>query len=201
MTTVKSFSLLLLFILINLPALNAQIVENPEDISPLLIGEVLPDAHLINDQGETTNLNDEINKKKTVLVFYRGGWCPYCNMQLSALADAESTIIKLGYQIIAVSPDDYRNLEPTIKKDQVNYKVFADPGGEFIQKVGIAFTPSPRTMTYITKKTIGKTTEVLPVPTVLVVNTKGEIMFEYIAPNYKQRITPELLLAVLDNLN
>ncbi len=137
----------------------------------------------------------------TVLVFYRGGWCPYCNRQLSGLVDSEAEIIKLGYQIIAVSPDDFRNINPTISEDQVNYKVYSDPNGKFIQQVGIAFRTSPRTMGYISKKTIGKTTEILPVPTVLVVNTKGEILFEYISPNYKQRISPELLLAVLNNLD
>ncbi len=201
MTIIKSISLLLFFILLNIFSVQAQIPENPEDISPLLIGEKLPDINLIDDLGESINLNNQLKKMNTVLVFYRGGWCPYCNMQLSGLAASETDIIKLGYQIIAVSPDDYRNLKPTIKEDSVNYKVYSDPNSKFIQQVGIAFATSPNTMEYISKKTIGKTTEILPVPTVLVVNTEGEILFEYISPNYKQRISSELLLAVLKNLN
>ena len=201
MNTFKTTSLAIFFILTNVFYTKAQIPENPEDISPLLIGEILPDCELIDKDGESINLNDEIKKMNTVLVFYRGGWCPYCNRQLSGLANSEADIIKLGYQIIAVSPDDFRNLNPTINEDQVNYKIYSDPNGKFIQQVGIAFTTSPRTMEYISKKTIGKTTEILPVPTVLVVSTKGEILFEYISPNYKQRISPELLLAVLNNLD
>ena len=201
MTIIKSNSLILFFILLNIFSVKAQIPENPEDISPLLIGEKLPDINLINDLGESINLYTQIKKMNTVLVFYRGGWCPYCNMQLSGLAASETDIIKLGYQIIAVSPDDFRNLKPTIQKDNINYKVYSDPNSKFIQQMGIAFTTSPNTMEYISKKTIGKTTEILPVPSVLVLNTKGEILFEYISPNYKQRISPELLLAVLENLN
>jgi len=201
MTIIKSNSLVLFFILLSVFSIKAQIPENPEDISPLLIGEKLPDANLINDLGDLINLNDQIKKMNTVLVFYRGGWCPYCNVQLSGLAASEADIIKLGYQIIAVSPDDFRNLKPTIQEDNVNYKIYSDPKGEFIQQVGIAFITSPNTMEYISKKTIGKTTEILPVPTVLVLNTEGEILFEYISPNYKQRISSELLLAVLKNLN
>ncbi len=201
MTLIQSNSLILFFILLNTFSVKAQIPENPEDISPLLIGETLPSVNLIDDLGEIINLNNQIKKMNTVLVFYRGGWCPFCNMQLSGLASSEIDIIKLGYQIIAVSPDDYRNLKPTIQEDNVKYKVYSDPNGEFIQQVGIAFTASPNTMEYIFNKTIGKTTEILPVPTVLVLNTKGEILFEYISPNYKQRISPELLLAVLENLD
>jgi len=201
MNTFKTTLIAIFFILTNLLSAKAQIPENPEDISPLLIGEILPDCNLINKEGEIINLNNKIKKMNTVLVFYRGGWCPYCNRQLSGLAASEADIIKLGYQIIAVSPDDYRNLKPTINKDHVNYELYSDPNGKFIQQLGIAFTTSPRSMEYISKKTIGKTTEILPVPTVLVVNTKGEILFEYISPNYKQRISPQLLLAVLNNLN
>jgi len=201
MNIIKTIALTILFILTNLISAEAQIPENPKDISPLLIGEIIPDSNLIDKEGETVNLNDEIKKMNTVLVFYRGGWCPYCNRQLSGLAASETDIIKLGYQIIAVSPDDYRNLNPTIDQGKMNYKIYSDPKGEFIQQVGIGFTTAPRTMEYITKKTIGKTTEILPVPTVLVLNTKGEILFEYISPNYKQRISPELLLAVLNNLD
>jgi peroxiredoxin len=195
-----SINLLVFTLLTSVLTINAQLPQNPEDISPLLIGEKLPDATLLNEIGKSVNLTDEIAKKNTVLVFYRGGWCPYCNMQLAGLAESEAEILKLGYQIIAISPDDYRNLKPSEEKNNTNYKLFSDVDGTLIKKIGIGFTPSPGTISYITKKTIGKTTEVLPVPTVLVLDTKGEILFEYISPNYKQRISPELLLAVLKNL-
>lgn len=187
--------------MINQSSTMAQIPEKPEDISPLLIGEILPNTNLINENGDILTFYSVINEKPTVLVFYRGGWCPYCNMQLSALATSEEEIIDLGFQIIAVSPDNFKNIKPTIKEDKVNYKVYSDPEGKFIQLVGIAFKASSKTKEYISKKTIGKTTDILPVPTVFIVNTKGEIQFEYISPNYKKRITPELLLAVLKNLN
>ena len=199
MTKVKSIQLLFLFLFVSTIG-NAQLPQNAEDISPLLIGETLPEATLLDENGKSINLNAEIAKKKTVLVFYRGGWCPYCNMQLSSLAASEADILKLGYQIIAVSPDDYRNLKPSVEKNKTSYKLYSDADGSFIKNIGIGFTPSEGTTSYIAKKTTGKTTDVLPVPTVLVLNTKGEILFEYISPNYKQRISPELLLAVLQNV-
>lgn len=200
MSATRSITLTILFILVNIFSVSAQIPDDPKDIAPLLIGEQLPDATLLNAKGETINLNDKIKTANTVLVFYRGGWCPYCNRQLSGLVAAEAKIIELGYQIIAVSPDDYRNISPTTTKNKANYQLYSDPNGTLIQEMGVGFTTAPKTFNYISKKTIGETTKVLPVPTVLVLNKKGEILFEYISPNYKQRISPKLLLAVLENL-
>ncbi|WP_347925377.1 peroxiredoxin-like family protein [Pontimicrobium sp. SW4] len=196
----KTIKLLAFFFLTSILTIDAQTPQNPEDISPLLIGEKLPEAILLDENGESVNLNEEIAKKNTVLVFYRGGWCPYCNMQLAGLAESEAAILELGYQIIAVSPDDYRNLKPSVEKNKTSYKLYSDADGSFIKNLGIGFTPSEGTTNYIAKKTTGKTTDVLPVPTVLVLNKSGEILFEYISPNYKQRISHELLLAVLKNV-
>ena len=199
--TTNPIKLLVCLFFTSILTINAQTPQSAEDISPLLIGEKLPETTLLDDTGKSINLNAEIAKKNTVLVFYRGGWCPYCNMQLAGLAETETDILKLGYQIIAVSPDDYKNLKPSIEKNKTSYKLYSDADGSFIKNIGIAFTPSESTTNYIAKKTIGKTTEVLPVPTVLVLNKKGEILFEYISPNYKHRISPELLFAVLKNVN
>lgn len=200
MSSIRSISTVI-FLIVNFFFLQAQIPEKPEDISPMLIGEILPNSSLMDQNGEIINFNDIIKEKPTVLVFYRGGWCPYCNLQLSGLVNSEEEIIKLGYQIVAISPDDYKNITPTISEGKVKYNVFSDPGGKFIQQIGLAFKVSARTKEYISKKTIGETTNILPVPTVLIIDTKGEILFEYISPNYKKRITPELLIAVLKHVN
>lgn len=178
--------------------------QNPvkaEDICPLLIGETLPKANLQDAEGKTILLKDILLVKPTVLVFYRGGWCPYCNLQLSGLVNIEKEILGLGYQIVAISPDDYQNLKTTEEKDSINYQLFSDLNGKFIQEIGIAFqTPTMVKGYVVTKTQKGKTSDVLPVPTVMVVNEKGVIQFEYINPNYKERISGELLLAVLKTL-
>ena len=178
----------------------AQVPEKAEDISPLLIGETLPNAKLFNVEGKEIQLKNIVKEKPTVLVFYRGGWCPYCNTQLSGLAEIESEIIDLGYQIVAVSPDNYKNLKPTMEEDKVNYQLFSDPNGQLIQDIGIAFKASGMTRAYIAKKTKLDATEVLPAPTVMILNTSGDILFEYISPNYKVRLSSELLLASLKAL-
>ena len=172
-----------------------------EDISPILIGETLPNANFQNVEGETVQLKAILEEKPTILVFYRGGWCPYCNVQLSGLVEIEEDIIELGYQIVAISPDDYKNLQSTIENNSTKYKLLSDPNGEFIQEIGIAFRTSSSLKEYIVAKgQKGETSSVMPAPTVMIVDKKGVIKFEYINPNYKERIGGDMLLSVLKTL-
>ncbi|MBF8149631.1 AhpC/TSA family protein [Winogradskyella sp. F6397] len=180
---------------------SAQAPNNAEDISPLLIGETIPSATLQDSDGNLTQLKRLIKKKPTILVFYRGGWCPYCNMQLSGLVDIENDILDLGYQIVAISPDDYKNLKSTKSNDSINYTLLSDPNAKFIQQVGIGFkTPTMLKGFIAAKRQKGDTSEVMPVPTVMVLDKEGKILFEYINPNYKERIGGEMLLAVLKTI-
>jgi len=179
----------------------AQVPKNAEDICPLLMGESIPKATLQNSEGKQIEIGKLLSNKPTVLVFYRGGWCPYCNVQLSGLVKIEKDILDLGYQIIAISPDDYRNLQTTESKDSIKYTLLSDPDTKFIQQMGIGFkTPLMLKGFIATKGQKGKTSEIMPVPTVMILDEKGKILFEYINPNYKERISGEMLLAVLKTL-
>ena len=172
-----------------------------EDISPILIGEKLPNANFQNAEGEYVQLKALLGEKPTVLVFYRGGWCPYCNVQLSGLVEIEEDVLKLGYQIVAISPDDYKNLQSTIENNSTKYTLLSDPNGKFIKEIGIAFKTSSSLKEYITGKgQKGETSPVMPAPTVMIVDKKGVIKFEYINPNYKERISGEMLLSVLKTI-
>lgn len=90
--------------------------ERAEDISPLLIGERIPAMILTDAAGKSVQMEKLFSEKPTILIFYRGGWCPYCNQQLSGLQEIEKEIIGLGYQIIAVSTDKPENLKPVSKR-------------------------------------------------------------------------------------
>ncbi len=178
----------------------SQIADKAENVSPLLIGEKIPDAVVVNGQNEAFQLKDILAKQPTVLVFFRGGWCPYCNLQLSALGQAMDEILQLGYQVVAISPENYQNIQPTIEKDKINYQVYSDPKAELLQKVGIAFAMSDQHKKSLPSRSKGELIEILPAPAVMVVNTAGEILFEYINPDFKKRISKELLLAALGAL-
>ena len=161
----------------------------------------MPNANFQNVEGEYVQLKALLEEKPTVLVFYRGGWCPYCNVQLSGLVEIEEDVLELGYQIVAISPDDYKNLQATIENNNTKYKLLSDPNGKFIKEIGIAFKTSSSLKEYITSKSQkGETSSVMPAPTVMIVDKKGVIKFEYINPNYKERISGEMLLSVLKTI-
>jgi peroxiredoxin len=170
------------------------------EIAPLLVGEKIPSLSLKSVDNTDVNLAELLGKKRTVLVFYRGGWCPYCNIQLAALGEAEKELLDLGYQIIAVSPDSPQSLKVTGVKDKLNYTLLSDSKGELSKAVGIAFQAPDNFKPIITEGSQGVNTTFLPVPTVFIVNLNGEIQFEHITPDFKHRITNDLLVAVAKSL-
>jgi peroxiredoxin len=170
------------------------------EIAPLLIGEKIPSITLKSVDNTDVDLLELISKKRTVLVFYRGGWCPYCNAHLAALAEAEKELLDLGYQIIAISPDAPKSLKVTDDKEKLNYVLLSDSVGELSKAVGIAFEAPENYKATIAKGSDGVNNSFLPVPAVFILNVNAEIEFEHIAPNFKNRISNDLLIAVAKSL-
>jgi peroxiredoxin len=190
----KKFILILLFLFTGV--VNSQIADSAENISPLLIGEKIPNVVLHDSNGNEINTN-KILSKKTVLIVYRGGWCPYCNSQLADMQEIEDEILALGYQVVAISPDAPSFLKQTLDKKELHYQLYSDSEGVFSQAIGIAFQ---REKPKLDKYSEGKNPGFLPVPTVYVINDTKEIEFLYINHNYSKRLEGKVLLAVLKSL-
>lgn len=178
----------------------AQVPEKARDISPLLYGEKIPEGVLKTPEGDNHQVSNILSKKPTILLVYRGGWCPYCNAHLAEIQQAESQILNLGYQLAAISPDSPKNLQSTDRKHQLNYSLYADPNGDFLKSLGIVFRAPDKYSPMLNKRSNGRNKGFLPVPSVFVVDTSGTILFEYINPDYSTRISAGLLLAVLKEL-
>jgi peroxiredoxin len=171
-----------------------------EDISPLLVGETFPDEGTTDLNHKAISIHSLAAEKPSIVVFYRGGWCPYCNRHLAALGKAEQKILDLGYQIIAISPDAPTELKKTMDKNELSYQLLSDGKGTLAKAAGLAFQAPERYGERLSKYSDGANKGYLPVPAVFVLNKDAEILFEYISPNYKQRLSSEVLLAVLENL-
>lgn len=178
-----------------------QIAESAEDISPLMISEKIPSVLITSVNGEKVSLIDIVKKKRTILLFYRGGWCPYCNAHLSAVGQLEEEIRNLNYQIIGISPDSPEKLSASIDKNELNYLLYSDSDGALMKAMGIAFKAPDRHSKRLLKYSNDENSGFLPVPSLFVVDTDGTIIFEYISPDYKNRISLDLLINVLEGLN
>ena len=178
-------------------AQNNQVPQHPEDISPLLIGEKIPDLLLTDTSGIKRSLMNIVSKRPAVLVFYRGGWCPYCNVQLAGLQQAWAALDSLGYQVVAVSTDSPSNLKESIMKRKLTYTLLSDADLSLSKKMGIAFKAPETYHTFLLQSSGGRNTDMLlPVPAVFILNTKSEIKFEHIDPDYKIRMSPGLLVTL-----
>lgn len=175
--------------------------QKAEDISPLLVGEKIPMAMMMNQKGKMVDLNKMIAEKPTILVFYRGGWCPYCSKQLSGLQEISVDLEKIGYQLIAVGTDTPEGLNTSMDKENLKYTLLSDADLSVSKKFGIAYKAPKGYWDLLPKSTGGKDVDLLlPVPSVFILSRKGEIYFEYINPDITKRLKPELLKVVAQTI-
>ena len=183
------------------PATFAAPAPTADAVTPALIGTNVPVLTLRDVEGQPFDLKAAIAKAPTVLVFYRGGWCPYCNAQLAGLAKSAAQLKAMGYQIIGVSPDSPAELKKTIGKNQLDYTLVSDSKAQLIDAMGLGFTVDDATLVKYKEygidleKSSGETHHILPVPAVYLVDPSGLIKFSYVNPNYKVRLDGGVLMA------
>lgn len=177
-----------------------RIADTPEQVSPLLNGQFIPDVIVQTEFGKDIRLQSLIEMRPTVVLFYRGGWCPYCSRQMAGLLEVEQRIIDLGYQIVAISPDTPDRLQSQKLHSDFNMTILSDSKLEAIRGFGLAyFLPDATAKQYRDSLGANLTTVegedrvVLPVPAAFVVDTTGLVQFQYANPNYKVRVEPQLL--------
>jgi peroxiredoxin len=179
----------------------AELASAPDQVRPVLLGSKLPDVPLRTVDGAQTTLARQVAGKPAILVFYRGGWCPYCNLQLSELRLIEDQAKALGYQMIAISPDRPEELSKTLDKNDLTYTLLSDSKAEALKAFGIGFRLDD--VTYLKYKAYGidldsasgETSRALPVPTVYIVDGQGVLQFGYSHPDYTIRIPGPVILA------
>lgn len=175
--------------------------KSAADIDPIMVGETLPPITLTDIQGKPFDLNKSVQQKPALLIFYRGGWCPYCNRHLAELRKIEKDLINMGFQIIAISPDLPEFLKLTSEKNELSYGLYSDSSMAASQALGLAFELDAATLKKYQEydidleKNSGQKHHLLPVPAALLVDTQGKVTFAFIAPDYKVRVDNDVILA------
>lgn len=179
-----------------------EIANSASEVCPIKIGEIVPSANIHNIEGELQDIRDVVDGKLSVLIFYRGGWCPYCSKHLSDIQSIENDIIDLGYQIIAISMDKPEFLKNTITQNKINYQLFSDSQGSACGAFGIAFQENDSVIEKLKsynmdiEKSSGNKKHILPVPSLFIIDQNSVVKFQYVNPNYKERINSKLLLEI-----
>lgn len=202
MRIVKILGICITLLSVNAFALDrTTIAESAEDVTPLLNGQNVPSATLRTATGAPVSLQAMIMQKPSIILFYRGGWCPYCSRQLAELKDIEQELIDLGYQVLAISPESPSRLQEQKLETEFAVQLLSDESLEAIKGFGIGFyVPMETKNTYKSKWNIQLTDEagsdraVLPAPSIFITDKTGLIKFNYVNPNFKVRPSAELLL-------
>ena len=117
----------------------AELPMAPEKVTPIAKGVTVPDVTLRTVDGKSFALKAETKDKPTVLIFYRGGWCPYCNAHLADVQKAEKDLLAMGYQILAICPDRASALRATMEDDKLTYTLLSDADMQATGAFGLAY--------------------------------------------------------------
>ncbi|MCH9695617.1 MAG: redoxin domain-containing protein [Gammaproteobacteria bacterium] len=184
------------------------IAESADLVQPLTVGEDAPRFVVETVEGENFVFDPQNLERPAVLLTFRGGWCPYCNMHLSEVRHVIPEIADLGVDVLFLSGDRpdrlYSSLSHETQEDIANldYTILSDANAQAAIALGIAFKANDRTINYVKKKGDGYERSsmanhgVLPVPAVYAVDGNGEIRFSYVNADYKVRLSADDLLAV-----
>jgi peroxiredoxin len=170
------------------------------------VGSVSPDFRLPNLRGDLVSLADLLRDGPVVVTFYRGGWCPYCNIQLRAYQAALPQMAALGARLVAISPQLPEQSLSTAQADELTFHVLSDVGNEAARRFGLVYAlpEELRAALRSNNKALpginGDESWELPVPATYVIGRDGRIALAYIEVDYRKRLEPEAILAALRSL-
>jgi len=166
-------------------------------------GEIAPSFSLKDPEGNVVSSNELLKKGPLVVSFYRGVWCPYCNMELQALEAAKSQFDKYGASLVAISPQTAPNSRKSIRQNKLSFPIVSDVKG----KVGAAFGLRFDLPDYLVELYKGLKNDLpafnddpswmLPMPARYVIGQDGTILYSEVNPDYTHRPEPEDMIPVL----
>ncbi|HEV2639955.1 MAG TPA: peroxiredoxin-like family protein [Actinocrinis sp.] len=161
----------------------------------------LPDA-----AGQSVRLAEALAAGPVVLVFYRGGWCPYCNLALRALQQVHDQITARGARLIALSPQTPDDSAALADKQQLTFDLLTDPGCETAKLYGLSFDIGDELAAVYQRigldldRTNAGHARTLPIPAAYVIAADGTIAWSLADADYTRRAEPADVLAALDRL-
>ncbi len=172
----------------------------------LQVGDTIPDFALPNATGHTVAIRDLLAQGPVVIAFYRGGWCPYCNLELKALQNALASIQETGATLVAISPETPDNSLTTQEKNELAFPVLSDLDNQIARQFGLVFQ-LPASLRPIYEgfgidlvAYNGNDQFELPIPATYVVQPNGEIVYAFADVDYTKRAEPSDVVNALKAL-
>ena len=167
-------------------------------------GTPLPDGNLLDVAGQPTTLAGTLAGKPAVIVFYRGGWCPYCNIALRTYQAAlVPALAARGISLIAISPQTPDGSLSTKETKELTFTVLSDPGNQLARQLGILTAPGEGVrqaqleLGLDVRQANADGTTGLPMPTVIIADAEGIIRWIDVHRDYTARTEPEQVLRAI----
>jgi peroxiredoxin len=186
--------------------INQRLIEKDIAGAAAGVGDSFPEFSLPNPGGIAVNSEDFLENGPLVVCFYRGGWCPYCNLELRAFQSIIPTIRQLGADLVAISPQLPDEGLALAAKSGLTFEVLCDTGNSLASHLGLV-VELPKTLVDIylrmgidLDRINGSSQWSLPMPATYVVDTDNAIIDAFVHPDYRMRREPEYVLEVLRGL-
>src|SRR3984957_15489997 len=181
----------------------AELIESEAAQRARKAGDVAPSFSLKDPEGNLVNSADLLKRGPLVLSFYRGVWCPYCNMELQALEAAKPEFDKYGASLVAISPQTAPNSRKSVRQNKLSFPILSDVKGKVGAAFGLRFNlPDYLVELYKQLKNDLPTFNddpswTLPMPARYVIGQDGVILYSEVNPDYTRRPEPEDMIPVL----
>jgi peroxiredoxin len=178
-----------------------RIHDSAEQVEPLLPGSQAPFFRLLDANRNAVTYTPGEMENPVIITFFRGGWCPYCNLHLAELRHAEKQLKEMGFDIWFISIDRPEVLYESLQDPDIGYTLYSDSRLEATRAFGLAFRVDEemveRYLTYDVdlEAASGENHHVLPAPATFLIGSDGIIRFQFTNPDYKVRLHPDVLLA------
>jgi len=171
----------------------------------LNIGDKAPDFTLKNALKKSVSLFDELKKGPLVLTWYRGGWCPYCNITLHYLQEKLPEIQKAGATLIALTPELPDNSLNTAEKNNLEFNVLSDVHNTIGKEYGVVFKLTDEVAAiyeagFGLSAVNGDKNNELPLAATYVIDTDGIIQYAFLDADYRERAEVSEILTAVNNL-
>ena len=186
---------------------NEELIAQHIKDNALQIGQKVENFSLANHNGENIELADLLKKGPVIISFYRGGWCPYCNLELKALNDYLAQFKTQSAQLVAISPQLPDETLSTAQKNDLEFDVLSDVSNKVAEQFGLLFTLDERIQALYTQFGIdfehyyGDKSFKLPLPATYVINQEGVITYAFLNEDYTLRAEPTDIMAALESEN
>ncbi|WP_260929455.1 peroxiredoxin-like family protein [Novosphingobium sp. 9] len=181
----------------------AELIASGAAARALKAGDKAPAFTLNDPDGTPISSVQLLEKGPLVVSFYRGVWCPYCNMELQALEAALPQFAELGASLVAISPQTAPNSRKSVRQNELSFPILSDTRNDVAAAFGLRFElPDYLVDLYMSLKNDlpvfnGDPSWTLPMPARFVIGQDGTILYAEVNPDYTLRPEPEDMLPAL----